>query len=211
MTYDRGLVEVLYLNGANISIGPDSFTEKPPMEVRQDERMLDATLTTDRGYCFAGQPDVIQKYSFAVKWPRLTTSDYREFHRIRARAWTFDVCIWKPIVELFSGDASQTVFNLQRRQAISVISSGLRPTGYATKYPTLVYVGGTLKTVTTHYTIGTADALGRTPITFGTAPAAGDGNVEVFYVPLFLMSRVSDQLGMSLPHRQDWALEMVEV
>lgn len=211
MSFDRGFVEALYLSGVNISVGPDTFTEKPPMEVRQDERMLDGSLTTDRGYCFTGQPDVIQKYSFSAKWPRLTSADYRVFQQIRARAQPFDVCIWKPISELFSGDGSSTIFYLQRREAISVVSSGLRPTGYATKYATLVLVGGVPKTVTTDYTIGSADSLGRTPVTFTSAPTAGDGNIEVFYVPLFLMARVSDQLGFALPHRQDWALEMVEV
>lgn len=211
MSYDRGIVEVLYLNGVNISVGPETLTEKPPMEVRQDERMLDSYLATDRGYCFAGQPDVVQKYSFAIKWPRMTSTDYREFQRIRATAASVDVCIWKYVVELFSGDGSNKNFLLQRRQAITAISSGLRPTGYATRYATQVLVGGVLKTVTTDYSFGTVDSEGRTPLTFVSAPASGSGNIEVYYVPVFRMSRVQDQLGVALPHRQDWALEVVEV
>lgn len=64
----------------------------------------------------------------------------------------------------YNGDASSTVFNLPETSVYSVNS---------------VYVGGVLKTVTTHYTVDTS--AGTVTFTGGNTPASGTNNVVITY------------------------------
>jgi hypothetical protein len=203
---DPGVRQRLYLAGLNLEVLPSEIAERP-QRAETAERGADTFTFVDRPFIKAGAPDVVSKYRWALKWPRVKGTDYQAFSRAEAAPGFLDFCLWKPVSEVFSGDASRTVFYLLRRNAPTVVPSGARPTN-VTDYALKAWVAGSPVTAPT---VGTADARGMTPVTFGSAPAAGVGNVEVFYTPLFYARIVDPSRGFPTAHREERELALEEI
>lgn len=203
---DPGLRQRLYLAGLNVSVIPSEIGEKP-QRAETAERGADTFTFVDRPFIKAGAPDVVSKYRWSLKWPRVPGTDYQAFARAEASPAWLDFCLWKPLSEFFSGDGSRTIFYLLRRNAPTVVPSPARPVNVA-DYALTAYVGGVAVAAPT---VGTPDARGMTPVTFASAPAAGLGNVEVFYTPLFYARVVDPTRDFPVAHRETRELSLEEI
>lgn len=204
---DPGIRQRLYLAGLNIMRGPESVQEVS-QRAETAERMADTFTVIDRPYLFAGAPDVVTKYRWALAFPRIGSTDYRAFARAEAMPGFFDFCLWKPISEVFSGDGVATDFKILRRNALTQVPGGSLPVGASTTYAVQAYVDGTLVTTPS---FGTPDARGVTQITFAVAPTAGDSNVEIFYVPLFSVRIADPHRDFPVAHRETRGLSLEEI
>ncbi len=203
---DPGIRQRIYLAGLNLSVLPSGIGEKP-QRAETAERGADTFLFVDRPFIKAGAPDVVSKYRWSLKFPRVGSADYQAFARAEASPSFLDFCLWKPLSEIFSGDGTRTVFYLLRRNAPTVVPSPARPANVA-DYTRKAYVAGSLVTAPT---LGTPDSRGMTPVTFASPPAAGVGNVEVFYTPLFYVRIVDPARDFPVGHREERELALEEI
>lgn len=204
---DPGLRQRLYIGGVNLLIMPEQIQEEDP-RAETAERTADAFTVIDRPYVLDGAPDVVSKFSWSLSWPRVKATDSRTFLRMKALPGFFDFCLWKPLCEIFSGDAARTTFYLLRRNALTEVPSDALPAGASTTYAVQAYINGALVSTPT---FGTPDSRGVTPITFGSAPAAGSSNVEIYYVPLFYARVDSPRREFPLTHRETRSMTLVEI
>lgn len=203
---DPGVRQRPYLAGLNLSILPSEIGEKP-QRAETAERGADTFTFVDRPFIKAGAPDVVSKYRWSLKFPRVASADYQAFSRAEASPAFLDFCLWKPVSEIFSGDGVRTVFYLLRRNAPTVVPSLARPANVS-DYSLKAWIAGASVTAPT---VGTADSRGMTPVTFGSAPAAGVGNVEVFYTPLFYVRIVDPTRDFPVAHREERELALEEI
>lgn len=203
---DPGIRQRLYLAGFSLLRPAESISE---LVARAEtvERMADSFPVVDRPYLpITNPPGVVVKYSWQMSFPRIGSPDYRAFARAEALPGFIDFCLWKPISEIFSGDGTSTVFSLLRRNALTEVPSGALPVNAATIYAIKTYIGGTLAT---NPTFGSPDSRGVTPVTFGSAPAAGSSNTEIHYVPLHYVLVDSISRDFPVTHRETRELTLV--
>ena len=206
---DPGIRQTQYLAGFNM-IRPAATIGEKPMRAETAERMADSFTVIDRPYLkLTNPPDVVIKYTWQLAFPRVGDVDYRTFARAEALPGFIDFCLWKPISEIFSGTGTDAVFTLLRRNALTQVPGGALPANAATLYAVKAYVGGTLVTTPT---FGSPDSeKGVTQITFASAPAAGSSNIEIFYVPLFLVRVEDTSRDYPEVHRETRAMTLVEI
>lgn len=203
---DPGIRQSLYLAGFSL-LRPAESIQELCQRAETAERMADSFTVIDRPYLpITNPPDVVVKYSWQLSFPRIGSPDYRAFARAEALPGFLDYCLWKPISEIFSGDASSTVFSLLRRNALTQV--GVLPPNAATIYAIKTYIGGT---IATNPTFGSPDSRGVTPITFGSAPAAGSSNIEIHYVPLYYVRVDSISRDFPVTHREARKLTLEEI
>jgi hypothetical protein len=202
---DPGLRQTIYLAGVSLMRSAETVQEIP-QRAQTTERMADTFTVIDRPYLFPGAPDAVTKYTWQLSFPRVGETDYRAFARAEASPGFIDFCLWKPLSEIFSGDGSTVTFQLLRRNALT--QCAVLPVNAATIYAVKTYIGGT---VVANPTFGSPDSRGVTPITFGSAPAAGSSNIEVHYVPLYYT--YIDSLSREFPvdHRETRKLTLIEI
>lgn len=189
MNVNPGLRERLYIAGVQLQFGPLWAPESTPIEV--DQEMADcSTLTELPLEPYPHAADWIEKVSGKLSWDAVhTPADIQVLEDMKANPRSFDFCDWRPITELFSGDGTNVDITLHHRIALLSIASGLlpvNPTYAAATYGTEIWVDDVEDTA---YTVGTADALGRLPITLSLTPSDAEANVIVRYVPLYLVRR----------------------
>jgi hypothetical protein len=207
--HDPGIRQPLYLAGFPM-VRPAATIGEKPARAETAERMADSFTVVDRPYLpITNPPDVVIKYTWQLAFPRVGDTDYRTFARAEALPGFIDFCLWKPISEIFSGDGVSMVFSLLRRNALTQIAGGALPPSAATIYAVQAYIGGSLVTTPS---FGSPDAAtGVTQITFGSAPAAGSSNVEIFYVPLFKVLVTDTSRDFPDVHRETRAMTLVEI
>lgn len=202
-----GIRQNIYLDGLILDV-PASSVRWRVARAETVERLLNGYAVIDRPFIFDGAPNVITKFSFDLAFPGIAESDYEAIAAMEARSGFFDLCLWKPIVETFSGDGNTTTFRLLRRIAVEEIDGGFLPPDAATVYATVCKVEGS---VDASFDPGTYDSeTGATPFTLDTPPAAGVDNVTVFYVPLFYVRVLDPERDFSTPFNEATTLKMEE-
>ena len=198
MDYNSGIRDVVYLAG-HLTEYPAELVKPVRQFAGSHERLADSTLSSDYPIPYDDCEVRPRKLGYTLDWRRIAAVDKRTFAEVEASASAVDLCVWDPIAETFIADGVSSVFYLARRIAILVVSP--LPTGAATRYATEVYQNDTLKTLTTHYTIGAATTLGRTPVTFVSLPAENDV-ITIHYVPLILAKHTGAEVGFQGPHAE---------
>ena len=208
MSQFPGLRDGIYLNGANIALGPSGYSPQwSPVET--DELLADTSTLTERPLePFSGAPDRLRKLIASIPWDAVIEGDLEVFEDLDAYAWPIDFADWRMISERFSGDGATQTFTLPRRSALLSIAGGLLPATAAVRYATAVYVDGGIDA---GYSVGSADALGRLPITVSALPSSGYGNVLVRYVPLYLVRAVGSDRGYPSNLQESRVLHLREV
>jgi hypothetical protein len=199
---DTGLTQRVHIAGTNFAISPAKIGEVA-RRAETAERMADTFTVIDRPYVFDGAPDVVQKFSWALEWPTVNSSDYNAFTGLEGLPGFFDFTLWKPLTEIFSGDGTRTAFRLLRRRADAII----------TPPPVVIWTPVTTVNgvVVTNPTFAAPDARGTTPINFATVPAAGSSNIRVTYTPLFLVRVVDPKRDMSVPFVESRTMTLEEI
>jgi hypothetical protein len=199
---EAGLQQLLHIGGYDLALPPASIQETP-FRAETAERMANAFTVIDRPYLFAGAPDVIQKFTWQLAWPTANPNDSETFSIIESMPGFMDFCLWKPLVETFSGDGVATAFVLLRGLANVVLTP---PAG---TWTAVTKVAGS---VVTNPTFGTRDAtLGTTPVTFDSPPAAAASNIRIFYVPVFKVRVVSPARSFATPFAESRSLTIEEI
>jgi hypothetical protein len=199
---DTGLTQRVYIAGTTFALSPATIGEIA-QRAETAERMADTFTVIDRPYVFDGAPDVVQKFSWALAWPTVNTSDYNAFTGLEGLPGFFDFTMWKPLTEIFSGDGVRTAFRLLRRRA----DTALTPPAVVVWTP-ITTIGGA---VVANPTFGTPDSRGTTPITFATPPAVGTSNIKVTYTPVFLVRVVDPKRDMSVPFIESRTMTLEEI
>jgi hypothetical protein len=172
------------------------------------ERLLNGYAVIDRPFIFDGAPNVVTKYSFEFGFPGIAESDYEAVAAMEGRSGFFDLCIWKPIIETFSGDGTTRIFRLLRRVALSRIASEFLPPDAAAVYATVCKINGDVYAGTSLWEPDAEN--GSTPIALDGAPPVGVDNVTVFYVPLFFVRVLDPERNFSTPFSETTTLKMEE-
>lgn len=207
MDYASGIRDAVYLGGNLLSYPPEHV--KPSRQYAgNDERLADTSLASDYPVPYDDCEQRPRKFSFTFDWSRVHPDDMEVFEDLDGSAVPVDLCYWKPITESFVADGVSADFTIARR--IAIVSIGSPPPGATTRYATEVLLNDVLKTVTTHYTIGSPTALGRVTITFVSTPSQGD-IVKVRYVPLFLVKHTGSDVGFVPPHAESRSFTFEEV
>ena len=178
-----GIIEKVYIAGESLDLNPSQLADEP-QRAQAVERFLDMVANIDRPDILSGlAPDVTSKHRFALAWSRIKTTDDTLLRAVRAYSGFLDFTPWRMVTETFTATSGTLTYKLARRLALSELASGFHP-NITTHLATKVYdaaFGGTLLTVTTHYSFGAADSSGRTPITFVSQPDV----FRVEYCPLY--------------------------
>ena len=208
---DLGIRFPIYLGGYNLALTPATMSEVP-FRAETAERMANTFGVIDRPYVFTSQlnggtgagPDVVQKFAWTLAWPNVNSSDYDTYAEIESLPGYFDFCLWKSLIETFSGDATSTDFFLLRR----IASVALTPPAGVTWTP-VTKVNGT---IVTNPTFSTGDTtLGTTKAHFGAAPSAVASNIRISYTPLFSVRVVSPKRDLSIPFTEARTLSLEEI
>jgi hypothetical protein len=211
---DLGIRWPIYLGGYTLALNPATISETP-FRAETAERMADGFTVIDRPFILPGSGDVpvdvVQKFVWSFAWPSVNSADYAVFSEMESLPGFFDLCLWKSLVETFSGDGSSLVFRMMRRLA-NVTLSTAAPAGVT--WTPVVKVTGSV--IGSGITYGTADAKGTVTATFSgsspaTVPAALASNVRITYTPVFKVRVVSPKRDFSTPFNEARTLTLEEV
>jgi len=199
-----GIKEKLYLGSWNLDFNPLPFAPKIE-DAKTALRLADGSYSVSYASWYTGCPSKPTKYSWNLKWDKVTADDVIRLNRIISRRASFDFCYWQPIVEsFFVGSGETTDRWLQRRNAVDVIDTGLLPVGASTNYKAKLWVDST----ETDATLSTIDtAWYRQKVTGLTESKHND----VLYYPVFRVKVADGQPMFELPTRSTWQLALVEL
>jgi len=185
-----GIRHQLYLGGFEIALPPESIGETP-FRAETAERTVNAFTFVDRPWLFAGAPDSIQKFSWALEWPSVNSADYQVFAEIESVRGSFDFTLWRPIVETFSGDGTSKTFRLMRRLAQVALAASAPP---EIDWTPVTKISGVQ---VQNPAFGAADSIGSTLFTFASPPAATPSNVRILYTPVYYVRVVRQTREMA--------------
>lgn len=178
MTTDRispGIREKIYLAGLVFSHNPKTIVPKED-RAEDHERLSDGSNQVDRAIWYAGAPAIPIVRSWALDWDTVSDVDNRLLKTLRAWPGSFVFSYWDYVTEVYVSDGTSTVYYLSGSESGVTVPSPDRPTGYSTKYATIVETGASLaalSVITTGFTMGVAaDTRGRQTITLDTPLAA---------------------------------------
>lgn len=198
---EPGIRQTVYLGGYTLALSPATISETP-FRAETAERMANAFTVIDRPYLFTGAPDVIRKFTWALEWPSVNSADYQTFAEIESINGIFDFCLWRPIIETFSGDETSTGFYLMRRLADVALTT---PPG---TWDPVTKING-IASENPAFIAPTED--GRTKMRFTPAPTTGTSNVRVFYTPVYYVRVVRQTRDMTTPFAEKRVLLLEEV
>jgi hypothetical protein len=82
------------------------------------------SVKVDRAFVISGQPNILNRHDVVTPWPDLREGELLEHvDVVCAVGQPFDVCVWKQVYDVFDGDGTRKIFYLQRRMALTNISS----------------------------------------------------------------------------------------
>lgn len=199
-----GIKEKIYLGSWNLDVSPSVLQPKVE-DAKTALRLADGTYTVSYAVFYSGCPSKPTKYSWQLKWDKVTSDDVVRINRLISRRASFDFCYWQPVVESFWKEVGDTTDRyVQRRNALDVISSGLLPANAATVYEPKLWVNDT-ETDATLTTINTT--WYRQKVT-----GLSDSNHnDVLYYPVFRVKVADGQQQFELPVKSSWTLNLVEV
>ena len=187
-----GILERFYFGGVNLR-PPDTYAYNcPPI---RDEVEIGGVLVEDQPEWYNGQPDELRGWNGQLGWSKLKDTDQDAILDLQSQASWIDFADWRWVTERFSSDGTRTTIRTRYRKALSVIDSGLLPLTASSRYATVVKISGS---VSTAFTIGTADENGRLLYTFDSALPAGVGVVSIHYVPIRYVRIAEDGFGFAV-------------
>lgn len=188
----------VWIAGVNISAGPTS--------VRVSRSRHESLSRTLRGralrglpYLWDGAPDLLVRWTFTLPWGDTRATDDEHFEYLSSYPSIIPVAPWHLLAEHFTGDGTTNTFYLARGIASRLITEADLPGGSQVAceddYPVRIQTlsGSTWSTLVEDtdppdagkFAVGAYDtSTGRTPIVFGTIPAAGD-EWRALYYPYF--------------------------
>jgi len=208
-----GLRAQIYMHSWNLDCGASEFAPTDEETAKDVARLADTTLDVAFGAPFARCSARVMKRTFSLSFARPSVADLVRLRMLRCYPEDFDFCDWTADAEYFPTPAygtydPGTASVAARRNAESVISSGLVPAGDHTA----VFIG--------------ASTWAEWPVTWGSVDTAApwhhpfaletmaEGTAEagwLVYWPVYRVFCNAAAPSFTGPHRESWRLSLLEV
>jgi len=195
-----GVRQRIYLGGWNLDNGPSVF-EPSVEEAKTSQRLANSTLYTSYASLWTGNTSRITKRDWKLAFDAPSQADLLHLRMLASAPITLDFCPWIAETEYF---ASLTDATASRRNAVTVISGGLVPTGDWTAC--WIEVGSD-----TQYAV-TWGSAGANPYHHPFSLAAG-GTAPgwLVYYPVYRVEIQTPDVKFALAHLEKHALQLKEV